>query len=299
MILMKGRLVSCLTGAALTLAGCAGPSPSDGLIHVVVGLYPYAYLAQQIGGDLVSVENLTRPGAEPHDLELTARQVAAVQLADLVIFESSLQPAVDSAVAQTRPARALDVTTVVPLEDHPIDDQGDEMSDPHIWLDPIRMSLVATAIKDQLAAIAPNDAAAFDTNYAVVEARLSQLDQAYRTGLATCQRTSFITTHAAFGYLADRYGLTQIAIAGMSPDAEPSPLRIADIQRLAAQEGITTIFFETLVSPALADAIAGDLRLTTDVLDPIEGITDQSRGSDYSEIMMSNLTALSQANGCR
>ena len=173
------------------------------------------------------------------------------------------------------------------------------MTDPHIWLDPIRLGLVAGAIRDQLTAVDPGHAAAFAANYAAVEARLGQLDQAYRTGLADCQRSSFITTHAAFGYLADRYDLTQIAIAGVSPDAEPSPLHIADIQATAAREGITTIFFETLVSPALAEAIAGDLRLTTDVLDPIEGITDQSRGADYFEIMESNLTALRQANGCR
>lgn len=295
---MKLRAMAGLVSAVLALSGCSGPAPADGLIHVVAGLYPYAYLAEQLGGDLVSVDNLTRPGAEPHDLELTARQVAAVDLADLVIYESTLQPAVDAAVAQTRPARVLDVTSVVPLENHPIDDGGTTMADPHIWLDPVRMIRLANAIADQLTAADPANAATFETNLAAVTADLTELDQAYGAGLVHCRRTAFITTHAAFGYLAERYGLNQIAIAGMSPDTEPSPRGLADIESLATAEGITTIFFETLVSPALADSLARDLHLTTDVLDPIEGITDQSRGRDYTDLMRSNLAALMKANGC-
>ena len=97
-------------------------------------------------------------------------------------------------------------------------------------------------------------------------------------GLETCARREFITSHAAFGYLARHYRLEQIAISGLSPEAEPSPARIAEVQDEAREHRITTIFYETLVSPAVAESIAGDLGLRTDVLDPIEGITDQSRG---------------------
>jgi zinc transport system substrate-binding protein len=116
--------------------------------------------------------------------------------------------------------------------------------------------------------------------------------------LAHCVRTEFITTHAAFGYLAERYHLTQIGISGLSPDSEPSPARIAEVQRIARNHGLTTIFSETLVSPAVAQAVAGDLGLRTDVLDPVEGITNESRGQDYLSVMSANLAALRRAGEC-
>jgi len=293
MILMKYRAVCSLMLAALTLAGCSAPSSEDGTISVTAGLYPYAWLAQEIGGTHISVINLTPPGAEPHDLELTAKQVASVQISDLAIYEAGLQPNVDSAVAETHPAHSLDVTTVVPLEVH------DRNLDPHIWLDPVRMVTLAQAIAAELSQIDPANAQAYADNLAAVISTLTSIDTAYSSGLVSCERTQFLTTHAAFGYMAERYGLTQISISGISPDAEPSPDRIVEIHRIAEEQGLTTVFFETLTSPELAQSIADDLHLATDVLDPIEGITDQSRGSDYAEIMASNLTALRTANGCQ
>jgi len=293
MILMKYRAVCSIVVTALALAGCGAPSSGAGTILVTAGLYPYAWLAQEIGGAHVSVINLTPPGAEPHDLELTAKQVASVQVSDLTIYEAGLQPNVDSAVAQTHPAHSLDVTTVVPLEVH------DRNLDPHIWLDPVRMVTLAHAIAVQLTEIDPANAQAYTDNLAAVTSTLTGIDADYSSGFTDCDRTQFLTTHAAFSYMAERYGLTQISISGISPDAEPSPDRIADIHRIAEEQGLTTVFFETLASPELAQSIADDLHLKTDVLDPIEGITDQSRGSDYADIMVSNLTALRTANGCR
>ena len=290
---MKYVAVCLVMLAALNLGGCGTPSSEDDTIVVTAGLYPYAWLAQEIGGTHVSVINLTPPGAEPHDLELTAKQVASVQISDLAIYESGLQPNVDSAVAETNPAHSLDVTTVIPLEIH------DRNLDPHIWLDPMRMITLAQAIAVQLTEIDSANAPAYTENLAAVTSTLTSINTDYATGLTDCDRTQFLTTHAAFGYMAERYGLTQISISGISPDAEPSPARIVDIHRIAEEQGLTTVFFETLTSPELAQSIADDLHLKTDVLDPIEGITDQSRGSDYTEIMASNLTALRTANGCR
>ena len=292
MILMKLRGTVLLFAAVLTLGGCAAGTAAPGTLSVVAGLYPYAYLAQAIGGDRVTVTNLTTPGAEPHDLELTARQIATVATADLVIAESHLQPAVDAAIATTAPARVLDVATVLPLEER------DHGADPHVWLDPVRMATLAEAVARELAAIDPDHRSTYAANLATLLDVLTGIDQAYSSGLATCRRTAFITTHAAFGYLADRYGLTQIAIAGISPDTDPSPARIAEIQQAAADQGLTTVFFETLASPALAQAIAGDLGLVTDQLDPIEGITAESRADSYPGLMAANLQALRQANGC-
>jgi zinc transport system substrate-binding protein len=256
---------------------------------VVVGLYPYAYLAQAIGGDRLEVVNLTRPGAEPHDLELTARDTIAVATSLLTIYQAGLQPAVDAAVAQAEPPGVLETTAIVPLVD----------GDPHIWLDPSLMIRLARAIAWHLSALDPDGAATYSTGLTQLESELTSLDERFTTGLATCLHRGFITTHAAFAYLAARYGLEQIAISGVSPDAEPSPERIARIQQTAVAEGLTTVFFETLAPPDLARAIAGDLGLRTDQLDPVEGLTEQSRGTDYDQIMTANLAALQQANGCR
>ena len=298
MILMKRRTLAVLAVCALALAGCTSPAPSDKL-SVVAGLYPYAYLAQAIGGDLVDVTNLTQPGAEPHDLELTAKQVASVADSALTIYEAGLQPAVDAAVAQAKPSHALDATTVVPLEEH--EDGGDDGRaglDPHIWLDPTKMITLAQAIAQQLIQIDPANQEAYTEGLVSLTLSLTSIDTQYATGLASCQRTDFLTTHAAFGYLAERYGLNQISIAGFSPDAEPSPDRITEIHQIVEEKGITTVFFEPLAAPDMAKSLANDLGLSTDQLDPIEGLTDQSRGTDYLEIMASNLTALRQANGC-
>ncbi|HLT61732.1 MAG TPA: metal ABC transporter substrate-binding protein, partial [Microlunatus sp.] len=158
---------------------------------------------------------------------------------------------------------------------------------------------IADAVADRLAEIDPDHAADYAANAERLRADLTELDQEFDSGLKSCERSEFITNHAAFGYLARKYGLTQIAISGLTPDTEPSPARIAAIHSEAREHKITTIFYETLVSPAVAEAVAGDLGLKTDVLDPIEGITPDSRGKDYLEVMRANLTALRTANGCQ
>jgi zinc transport system substrate-binding protein len=160
------------------------------------------------------------------------------------------------------------------------------------------MVTYAKAVAEQLALARPAQAAAFRQRADTLAASLTTLDTEFRTGLARCDRTAFVTSHAAFGYLAERYGLEQVGITGLSPDAEPTPARLAEVQQVAKAKGVTTIFSETLASPALANALAKDLGLTTDVLDPLEGITDRSRGTDYPAVMRSNLAALEKANGC-
>ena len=277
-------------------------------MRIVAAFYPLQFITQRVAGEHATVVNLTQPGAEPHDLELTPRQVANLTTANLVIYEKGFQPDVDEAVGQSENREVIDTTTVVSLR--PLMTNSDDLGhgesagrdhsalDPHIWLDPTSVSRIAGAVEARLVIIDPDHAADYRRNAGELEQELRGLDRSYRSGLAHCVRTEFITTHAAFGYLAQRYHLTQIAISGLSPDAEPSPARIAQVQRVAREYGLTTIFSETLVSPALARAIAGDLGLVTDVLDPIEGLTDQSRGHDYFSIMASNLAALRKAGGC-
>jgi zinc transport system substrate-binding protein len=305
-------VVACLL-TLLVAAGCAGgfartPTRTPGRLTIVTAFYPLQFIAQRVAGDHAGVANLTQPGAEPHDLELTPRQVASLTTASLVIYEKGFQPEVDEAVVQSENPDVIDTTTVVELR--PLTTDSDDLGhgegasrdhpalDPHVWLDPTLVSRIAGAVEKRLATIDPDHAADYRRNLAGLDKELRRLDRSFRTGLAHCERTEFITTHAAFGYLAERYHLTQIAINGLSPDAEPSPARIAEVQRVARDHGLTTIFSETLVSPAMAQAIAGDLGLVTDVLDPIEGVTNQSRGHDYFSIMASNLLALRKAGGC-
>lgn len=291
-----------MIAGALLLAGCAAPgSAAAGASGptIVTSVYPFQFVAERIGGTRTPVSNLTQPGAEPHDLELTPKQVGSVSAAGLIIYLKGFQPAVDQAVEQSGNGNALDVTTVVPLEAAADGAHHEEAElDPHVWLDPTKLAVIATATADRLAAADPAGAGEYRANADRLRAELTSLDQDFRSGLTACQRTEFITSHTAFGYLAKRYQLTQIGITGLSPDAEPSPARIAAIQREAAEYGVTTIFTETLASPAVAEAIAGDLALRTDVLDPIEGLTRDSRGEDYLAVMRANLAALEKANGC-
>lgn len=297
---------SALALAVATLTGCGtdrSSAASNGKLDVVAAFYPFAYVAQQVGGNDGAVVDLTKPGAEPHDLELTPRQVAAISEADLAIYLKGFQPSVDEAIQQNRPAHTLEVSTVVPLT-RPVspDEQGggqdrsQPAGDPHIWLDPTRLATVARAVGEQLAAADPPHAADFRARAAALVTRLDGLDTQLRDGLRNCRQKAFVTSHAAFGYFAERYGLEQIAIAGLSPEAEPAPARIQQIQREVEERGITTIFFETLVSPDLAETIARDTGATTAVLDPIEGIKDPSR-DDYFSVMRANLGALRKALG--
>jgi zinc transport system substrate-binding protein len=303
-----------LSGLSVVLAGCApntaaGTAADTGKVSIVAAAYPFQFVAERVAGSHGQVSVLTQPGSEPHDLELTPRQTASVIDAGLVIYEQTFQPAVDEAVAQSGRDNALDTTTVVPLEplgtehDHEHAGGADHAEetglDPHVWLDPANLATIGAAVAERLSVLDPDRASDYTANAEALERELATLGEEYRAGLASCERTEFITTHAAFGYLARRYELTQIGISGLSPDAEPSPARIAEVQAEVKDHGMTTIFYETLVSPDVAAAIAADLGMRTDVLDPVEGITAESRGTDYFSVMRSNLTALATANGCR
>jgi len=205
----------------------------------------------------------------------------------------------------------LDTATVVALQpldapddhDHEHGGARDEDAhgglDPHVWLDPSQLGTIATEVARRLGEIDPSHRTDFDANARALTDQLGTLDRDFRQGLADCARREFVTTHAAFGYLARRYDLAQLSISGLSPEAEPSPSRLAEVQQEVREHQITTIFFETLVSPAVARSLASDLGLQTDVLDPIEGITDQSRGPDYVAVMRANLAALKKADECR
>lgn len=324
MVLMKSSFRLLVSGVIVTagLTACGSPpagEPASPSVQtspsVVAAFYPLEWATRQVLGEHGSVTTLTAPGMEAHDVDLTAQQIAALADADLVLHLGNFQPAVDDAIAQSEPAAVFDAADTVELipaqagdeDDHTeAEDEADQTAagddqgalDPHFWQDPSRMAKLVEALGARLAEIDPDNAADYTANAENAAAQLTALDEEFTTGLANCERREFITTHAAFGYLADRYDLTEIGISGINPDAEPSPARIAEIHEEAAAHGITTIFFETLTSDAVATSIAGDLGLGTAVLDPLEGVTDKSPGTDYPSIMRANLSALIAANGC-
>jgi zinc transport system substrate-binding protein len=307
---MRSRIFAALLALSVT-AACAGHAvasgSADGRLDVVTAFYPLRFLAEQIGGPSVRVTDLTKPGAEPHDVELNPRQVGQIVDARLVVYLKGFQPAVDQAVAQEAQARAFDAASAIPLLRLATSADGDaepgaehaetaDGMDPHVWLDPVRFATIADRLAARLGAADPAGAAGYTTRAAALHTALDALDGEYAAALKNCQRREIVTSHSAFNYLASRYGLTQVGITGISPEAEPSPRRLAAVAAEAKRTGTTTIFFETLVSPKVADTLAREVGARTAVLDPLEGLTRP--GADYFSVMRSNLAALTTALEC-
>lgn len=308
MITRTRRAAVMLAAALLTLpaTACTTGGRTQGRT-IAAGFYPLAYVAERVAGDQFRIVNLTTPGAEPHDLELGLRQTAVIEDAELVVFEPGLQPAVDESVRVNAKGHVLDVTTVIDLEplaeehhdDHEGHDHGhsDEGLDPHFWLDPLRMADLGDAVAERLADLDPAHAADYHRRAARLRADLTALDREFATSLAACRLDSVVVSHDAFGYLG-RYGLHFESIAGLSPNAEPSPAQLASLDHLIEDEGVTTVFFERLASPKMAETLAAEAGVSTAVLDPVEGLTDDSAGEDYLTVMRANLAALTKANRC-
>jgi zinc transport system substrate-binding protein len=251
---------------------------------VVAAFYPLAFAAQEIGGDKVDVENLTPAGAEPHDLEPSPRDVRDVREADLVLLLGhGFQPQLERAAGGGDNVLTLLDTPGLNLFPN---------NDPHVWLDPQRYALIVRRIGTALHKRG---------SVQLLVARLSALDRDYRHGLAHCARHEIVTSHEAFAYLSQRYGLRQVAITGLSPEAEPAPRDLEHVIDLVRETKATTIFFETLVSPRIAETVARDTGAKTAVLNPIEGLTpdEKDRGENYFTVMRSNLASLRKALGCR
>lgn len=290
-------LLAALAVALLAPSACTRPAAAGGGAdgpRVVAGFYPLAFLARRIGGDRVGVTNLVKPGTEPHDVELNPRQVSQVADADLVLYLRGFQPATDDVVSAGVRGRALDVSTLTPARPDP----GHAGRDPHVWLDPVRMSRIADAVTAALAEADPGHAGQYRTRGSALGGELAALDRAYADGLRDCARREIVTSHAAFGYLADRYRLTQVAISGITPDTEPTPRRLASAIDTARRTGARTIFFETLVSPRVARTVADAAGARARALDPIEGLPAAS-SADYLTLMRDNLGELRTALGCR
>lgn len=302
-------LTACSAGDPATQAGAADR------LEVTAAFYPLQWASERIGGDHVSVSGLTKPGGEPHDLELTPKAVAGLAASDVVVYLAGFQPAVDEAVQTQAKDAGFDVAPDADLTLTATDDGHDHAgesaaeheehadeavaADPHFWLDPVRFEQVATAIGERFATVDPSNAADYRAGAAALVEDLDALDDEFEKGLAQCRSDELVTGHAAFAYLADRYGLSQEGIAGVNPDAEPDAATLRDLAAHVEEHGVTTIYTETLASPALAETVARETGATTAVLDPIEGLTDASAGKDYLEVMRSNLATLRKGQQCQ
>jgi zinc transport system substrate-binding protein len=280
------RVVLILIVLLLAATGCSAEDGDDGRASVAAAFYPLAFAAEEIGGDKVSVRNLTPPGAEPHDVELSARDIERIRSADLVLYlGSGFQPGFERA-ADGAEGETLDLLQGVDLI------RGEEDVDPHVWLDPLRYAQQARRIGEAL-----------DRNEQAgrFASRLHELDGEFERGLSRCARRELVTSHAAFGYLAEAYGLEQIALTGLTPEAEPTARDLEQVIREVEESRASTVFFETLVSPRLAETVAREAGADTAVLNPLEGLSDEEleAGEDYFSVMRQNLAALREALGCR
>ena len=297
------RVPAALVGLAIALGtACGGDGGAeDGRPQVVAAFYPLFEAAQRVGGDRVQVRNLTPAGSEPHDLELSSRQVDQIEDAAVVLFLGrGFQPALEKAAERAKGTKVDVLTALGDLRPAGAGDDKLEV-DPHVWLDPRHLTTIVAEVAGALSAADPANRATYEANAREYTRELDELDAAFTTGLSNCDRRVIVTAHSAFGYLAGRYGLTQDAIAGLEPESEPSPQRIADLARKVRADGTTTIFYETLVSPKVAESLAREAGVRTAVLDPLEGLTDDEAkaGRTYVSAMRDNLAALRQALGCR
>ncbi|MFA6082330.1 MAG: zinc ABC transporter substrate-binding protein [Patescibacteria group bacterium] len=296
---MKKLLITILpvliiAGGWIAYAVANQPAKNQNKLTISASFYPYAYLAKQIGGDLVDVKNITPAGAEPHDFEPSAGDIVQMYQSKLFIYNGLVESWGDKLAGQLKSENVVvlkmsdQVNLAVP-------------NDPHFWLDPVLVKQQASLIRDRLVEIDWANASIYDQNALILQSKLTSLNTQYQNGLNNCQITDFVTAHDAFAYLAKRYDLNQIAISGISPDSEPSAQQMAEISNLVTQKQIEYIFFESLTSPKLSETIASATGAKTLVLNPLEGLTtDQEQsGQDYVTIMQDNLTNLRVALGCK
>ncbi|MEV5409386.1 metal ABC transporter substrate-binding protein [Thermopolyspora sp. NPDC052614] len=314
------RPLAALAGGLALLAAAACGSASTGASggsfasapgdrpRVLAAFYPLEWVSRRVGGADVELATLTSPGVEPHDLELTPRQIADIEQADLIVYLKGVQPAVDEAVAEHAADRSFDVAAAVTTlpatgadphgeeEGHEGEEAHEEVGyDPHLWLDPSRFATVATKLGERLAQADAPHAAGFRSRAAAAAAELNAVDKELSDGLRTCASRTIVTSHAAFGYLADRYRLKQVGISGIDPESEPSPARLAEVAKVAKQEKVTTIFTEELVNPKVAEVLATEVGAKTAVLNPIES---RPATGDYLSATRDNLAHLRTALGC-
>lgn len=300
---------------ALVLSGCGKSNEnSEGngdKLKVVASFYPMVEFTKQVAGDHAEVEGLIPSGAEPHDWEPTPKDVVAIQDADLFVYNGMVEGWVEKTLESAKNEKRIDVRAIDGIEliegsdeheeeeheEEEHEDEGEHPLDPHVWLSPTLAQQEVRHIQAGLERADPDNKDNYKKNADAYIEKLKALDEKFKQDLSNSKHKEFITQHAAFGYLAKDYGLTQVPIAGLSPEQEPSPEEMADVVAFAKEHEVKTIFFETLVDPKIAQTIADEIGAKTDVLNPLEGLTeeDMSNGLDFIKIMENNLAGLVKA----
>ena len=310
------KRVATLIAASLILSACsstqetATPEVTTEVatekIQIVAGFYPLAYAAEGVAGDLAEVVSLAGPGVEPHDLELTPGDVAKINDADLVVYIPEFIPALDAVVKTLDQSKVINATQGITLisgdshshegEEAHSEEEGhsdESATDPHIWLNPSNMVLIGNSIAKALSALTSDSA--IDENRSSFENGLNALATDYTAKLANCSIKALVVSHEAFGYIANAYGFEQVGISGLSPEAEPSPARLAEVAKIAKAENATTIYYESLVDPKVAKTLADELKITAEMLDPLES---PPASGDYLSVMQQNLDTLVKGQVC-
>jgi zinc transport system substrate-binding protein len=262
-------------------------------LQVTTSFYPLYFFASQIGGNKAEVQNITPSGAEPHDYEPTAQDIARIEKSNLLILNGGKLEVWGDKIKDN--IKGTQVVTVI--AGNTIANQ----QDPHVWLSPPLAKIEVKAILKGFIQVDPQNKSYYYENTNKLLSQLDEIDKEYKKGLINCNQKDIITSHAAFGYLSKAYGLNQVSIAGLSPDAEPSSKQLAEIAQFAKNHNVKYIFFESLVSPKLSETIANEVGAKTLVLDPIEGISgdDVKAGKNYLSIMKDNLKNLRIALECK
>lgn len=306
-------LVCACTLSLSLLTGCgtqpADTAAGDGRLRVLTSFYPMYDFACKIGGDCIDVTNMVPSGTEPHDWEPSTNDLKNLEKADVFIYNGAdMEPwADDLLVSRSDTLRVVEASENVELRttdgehEHTHEHEGADHHhgdfDPHVWLDPENAKIEMEAIRDALCAADPENSTVFQSNYEKYAAELDALDAEFREKLAPLLNRTIVVAHEAFGYLCDAYGLTQVGIEGLSPDSEPDPGRMAEVIDFVREHSISTIFFEELVSPKVAEAIASETGAQAKMLSPLEGLSDEqaAAGADYFSVMHDNLAALMEA----
>jgi zinc transport system substrate-binding protein len=272
-------------------------------IQITTSFYPLYFFTSQIGGNLVNVVNITKNGVEPHDYEPTIKDIQNIQNSKLLItVGAGFEPwftKIKSDLGKSN-IQLLEITNRLNLiKNNTLSENI--IYDPHVWLSPKLAIKITDEITANLIRIDVKNQTYYQNNADILKNKLSELDQEYKTGLALCKINTFITSHAAFSYLAKEYNLIQIPISGINPESEPTPKQIEEIINIADKVKIHYIFFETLVNPKLSQIIASEVHAQTSVLNPIEGLTNEEikNGTDYFSLMKNNLKNLRIALACQ
>jgi zinc transport system substrate-binding protein len=308
------RLTCFIVIFFIFISGCSNAVQTNGekakagskKLQIVTTFYPMYYFAQKVAGSSANVDLLIPNGVEPHDWEPTAKDMAKMQDADMFIYNSPyfetwtkqvLKSIDQSNLTIVEASKGIELMNADSAEEgnHQLNDKSSK--DPHVWLSPVLAGKEVDNITQAIEQKDPKNKAKYEKNAAAFKLQLADLDHLYKETIDKAKKKEFVTQHAAFGYLAKQYGLTQLPIAGLSPDVEPTLGKLAELANLTKKKNIKIVYFEGLTSSKVAQTLANEIGAKTEVLNPLEGLTreEQDKGLDYIGVMKKNLDALKKS----